>query len=319
MAVSGEKELAEEHGVFGRLSLIDFVDAENLYKTFIIPSSNQRMPTLPPELEREIFELALNSSNSRATCAGNTEYLTLKFALRRVCRRVEYWVDLVSYRSIAVETSTDSGDFLELLARKPPGFFSEKVKDFWIGHFVPNAHAIDLLSACNAVEQLACYVDHKPTPKLPELIRRLPLTRLWIEHVHFSDVASLQSPTFFPALTHLYLIFWERRPPIDVPLLIQKLPLLHNLTHLALACNPTNPRLAQTVCAALPDLLFLVISLDCELEESDKTYAFDPRVVTVYVDYDEEEQDIGDSNRIWVYAEEAVAQRRSKSATSGAS
>ncbi|KAJ7608793.1 hypothetical protein FB45DRAFT_945933 [Roridomyces roridus] len=263
------------------------------------------MATLPPELEREIFEYALISSKIE-----REEYSRVKSTLSLVCQRVHQWTQIFFYRSFGAKAGTDVTKFLRLVARMPPGF-SDRVKELRFGHRVPHPEIIEMVSACNKAEQLACFVEPATKPDLPLLIRQLPLTRLWIEHSHFLSVASLETPPkLLPALTHLYLVFWDRRPIKDITVLTRNILRLPSLTHLALSFTPSNPALVKTICAALPDLHIIVVTLgDNTPNTSQAEYSFDPRIAPVY-EAVFKENDISDCNILWADAARFIAQRR---------
>ncbi|KAJ7507885.1 hypothetical protein B0H11DRAFT_1705386, partial [Mycena galericulata] len=257
---------------------------------------------LPPELEREIFEIAIGSHRNPA----------FKLSLSLVARRVQLWVDVAFYEMVTIHSPEHAAKFLNLIDSnlKPPVFFAA-VKILCLPFGVTATQACDILSVCTEVQLLACWVDHRTRPDphdLPNLLGRLPLRRLSIEFGHFSRIPTTQS-TWLLGLTHVDLVIWKDPLPETELFHLSRLPCL---THVALPVARTNSRHAVVVCASCPRLQVLVI-IDDENYEPDKApYLFDARIVVqVQPDFTEDwEAPYFGSPDMWSRAEDIIAQRK---------
>ncbi|KAJ7498849.1 hypothetical protein FB451DRAFT_12690 [Mycena latifolia] len=261
------------------------------------------MPELPPELEREIFELALRTNRQDAA---------FKLTLSLVARRVQFWVDLAFYEMVTISHETQATKFVKLIASKlkPPDFFTA-VKILCLPYSVTGEQACAILSACTKVQMLACWVDCTDSPELPLLVSRLPLRRLSIEYQHFLEIPVVAS-TWLSNLTHVDLVLWDfGLSDIDLSTL-SRLP---RVTHVALPLYRTASAHAAIVCSSCPNLRVLVIISDPNREEDTdpaQNYLFDPRIVVeagptnIIQDWEALYFGLPD---LWSYAEDAIAQR----------
>ncbi|KAJ7095448.1 hypothetical protein B0H15DRAFT_946839 [Mycena belliarum] len=228
------------------------------------------MPDLPPELEREIFELALKSNHNAAS----------KLALSLVARRVQCWVDLAFYEMVTILHESHAAKFVDLIESnlKPPGFFVA-VKILCLPYSVTAEQACAILSVCTEVQLLACWVDYNDALELPPLVGRLPLRRLSVEFRHFLKIPLVPS-AWFSDLTHLDLVLWDYAD--DLPQMdLSALSRLPRVTHVAMQAFRTGPEHAAVVCASCPNLRVLVMITYQDHDDTDPTpdYLFDPRIV----------------------------------------
>ncbi|KAJ7110378.1 hypothetical protein C8R43DRAFT_166074 [Mycena crocata] len=233
------------------------------------------MSVLPPELEREIFELTLRSDLKNAA---------LKLNLSLVARRVQFWVEPVFYELVMISGLENAEIFLRLIALKPPGFFATAVKALCLVHNVQADHAFNILSACTGVEVLACWVAQSGHPNLPLLISQLSLRRLSIEFDHFLSIPV--ALTWLSNLTRIDLVFWDvTTSESHLSSLCHRLRVLPRLTHLSIASVETAMiPYAQAVSSCCPELEALVIARsdsDINKDALIKACKFDPRVVVV--------------------------------------
>ncbi|KAK7058033.1 hypothetical protein R3P38DRAFT_2844068 [Favolaschia claudopus] len=100
-------------------------------------------PVFPPELEREIFEIA---------AWGDRSLIPL---LLRVCRRVHQWIEPLLYRVLRIANSNSDSDALRLLAfhSKPANFLRHVFMHMDSNSPLKNKIA-DLLSRCNNIISL---------------------------------------------------------------------------------------------------------------------------------------------------------------------
>ncbi|KAJ7188966.1 hypothetical protein C8R46DRAFT_1206077 [Mycena filopes] len=214
------------------------------------------MPDLPPELEREIFELAFRQ---------DPKNVPLKLTLCSVAHRVQTWIDLIFYEFVPIEKDHDAQRFLGLIDSnlKPPAFFSA-VKILCLTLFVSATNALRILNACPGVEMLACWVNFRTQPEFPEfitLVKRLPLRRLSLELAHLLRLllptAGETSAGWLSNLTHLFIVVWNNNATEQISAL-RRLP---HLTHLAAGLGPPYGLGAQhvaLVCSTCPSLRVFV-------------------------------------------------------------
>ncbi|KAJ7665559.1 hypothetical protein B0H17DRAFT_1211010 [Mycena rosella] len=259
------------------------------------------MPSLPHELEREIFELALLSDRKDAA---------LKLALSLVARRVQFWVDLVFYKMVTISDAKHADKFANLVASnlKPPGFFA-RVNSLCLPYSVTAKQACTILSACTGVQFLACWVNSKYCPELPLLLGRLPLRRLSVEFRHFLKILSVLASAWFSNLTHLNLVMWADGYPQKLDL--STLSRLPGVTHVALP-SEIDPAHAAVVCSSCPNLQVLVV-IHNPYTDLIHDYSFDIRIV-VNDDPDDcttdwEAHYFG-SPDIWSHAEDVIQKRK---------
>ncbi|KAJ7188954.1 hypothetical protein C8R46DRAFT_32815 [Mycena filopes] len=205
------------------------------------------MPKLPPELEREIFELAFRQ---------DLKNVPLKITLSMVAHRVQTWIDLIFYESVPVRNDHYAERFLSLIDTnsKPPA----AVKTLCLTYVVSATNALRILNACPGVEMLACWVDFKTQPEFPEfitLVKRLPLRRLSLEFAHLSRLLPMPGETsagWLSTLTHLYIVVWENSTTEEVSTL-RRLP---HLTHFAfhLGYEGLDAQHLALVCSICPSL-----------------------------------------------------------------
>ncbi|KAJ7028108.1 hypothetical protein C8F04DRAFT_1399146 [Mycena alexandri] len=116
-------------------------------------------PTLPPELEREIFELCAHSWPMEIP------------ELMRVAHRVNQWVHALLYRTMVVLDASESvhtpgpslttEQALATIRAKPPAFFSTAVRHlFSSAHLGLRKDVESILAACSGLENLCLlYMD----------------------------------------------------------------------------------------------------------------------------------------------------------------
>ncbi|KAF7336819.1 hypothetical protein MVEN_02117800 [Mycena venus] len=212
------------------------------------------MPELPPELEREIFELAFKPNNRN---------VALKLTLCLVARRVQFWIDRLFYEMVTIAHQRNADKFLSIVHSnsKPAGYFTV-VKRLCIIYGISGATARDILSACPSVEALGCWVDKNdsswrdPDSGLFLLISRLPLRRLSIEASLFSSIPATLSSTWPSTLTHLDLFPLGKFPTSE----LSRLAHLPRLTHVCLHTN-RNVGVGHVamVCSNSPQLQVLIL------------------------------------------------------------
>ncbi|KAJ7028406.1 hypothetical protein C8F04DRAFT_1265942 [Mycena alexandri] len=188
-------------------------------------------PFLPPELEREIFELAAELETDAVFDSWRQRVGSTVLVLPRVCRRVKSWIEPFMYRDIVLRQSFNGADpvlrFLAAVDSHPPSFFATHVKHLYFDPIMPLFFVQKVLSVCTGVIVLGC---HHPYSSLAPLIASLPLRRLLL--------AELTLPT----------------TPEAIP------PWAASLTHLGISKTlPADPRAAF---AALPALTHLAVGYD---------------------------------------------------------
>ncbi|KAJ7045023.1 hypothetical protein C8F04DRAFT_1067448 [Mycena alexandri] len=229
------------------------------------------VPMLPPELQREIFEIAVRFSPQDST---------VKLNLSLVARHVQSWVEREFYKSVTISSSKGAAEFIQLANLKPPGFFTMAVHTLLISNFpggLMEAQIIALLSICAGVQCLAFW--HRNFPGRDPVINQLSLRRLFMP---LSDVQNniegTTTPHCLSGVTHLNMAFFD---PVDVSDL-EILGRLPCLTHVALhvcAVLPPHVLVVITSCPALRALVIIFESTDLIRDEIAQVYSFDPRIV----------------------------------------
>ncbi|KAJ6487182.1 hypothetical protein C8R47DRAFT_517233 [Mycena vitilis] len=212
-------------------------------------------PVLPPELEREIFELVavddLLPNPLMRQHIGNTT-----MALPQVCRRVQGWIEPMIYQHISFLWSSNDRNtvprFLATISARPASFFATHVKLLYFDYSVTLSAVQQILGVCTGVVSLGCHYRYSA---LEHLLAPLP-----IQHLLLSDLPLPSAPGNLPpwaaSLTHLGL---ADTLPLD-PTVLSTLP---SLTHLAVGYmtlpNPEWPGMG----AALEGLLHACSCLRC--------------------------------------------------------
>ncbi|KAJ7603108.1 hypothetical protein FB45DRAFT_1045916 [Roridomyces roridus] len=302
------------------------------------------MPTLPLELEREIFEIAFRSSYKYSTYDGS-----LRTKLGQVAPRVQHWISLILYESIDLIVANNLAHFSHLLdTADPPDFFTIAVKHLrigpsclgyisegqslsrfkWLRRFEPKHNLVRILSTYTAVEQLRYYLDPDPAfsggrtrhdiSQVTPLIRQLPLNRLWIQYTLFIDVAEIRIPdsSLYPNLTHLSITFDKYEELADSEqriTLIRMVSQFPRLTHFAFDSHKEQPSAAllKQFCSALPEIQCIAVSWShSQLKQrEDSDYSLDERTVQVCLGHNHDKHS-EDQKHVWECAAEILAERK---------
>ena len=325
----GSRDLIPPYsGPFSRLGTISMRVLRALPTCFLSSRRPQGL-SLPPELERRIFEIC--ARNNRKTCS----------TLVLVARRVRDWyvvtstlrqsrysnhcscrIDPIRYETIICD---DSGfkfeSFIANIDCKSPEFYARHVKNLWIvAGDNPNAFE-RVLTLCSGVENLVLFPTRRGInyPFIPFLeratagshLRRLTC-RLEYLFLPWSNDQNFQH-TCFANLTHLHLYDeaeqWVKYVGFEN---------LRSLTHLAFGC--CGPEELAIVTPKLPALEYVAL---CHYTSRD---FYIPRVVNtlpievygirvVRVDgltRDDWERGTAGRGDFWDLVEREVARRRAK-------
>ncbi|KAJ7058926.1 hypothetical protein C8F01DRAFT_1147560 [Mycena amicta] len=172
------------------------------------------MARLPPELERDIFELS-----ARAYRSSIPAYL-------RVAHRVHVWIEPLLYDVLLVEL-TDRPTPSET---RTNAFLSARTRSLSIYSVRSHERLLPILAACTGTTNLALWASFPDRSFLP-LLEPMSLTRLTVD-VQYLFGGPLRVNLTHPALsqlTHLDII----RPTFDEWRLWSGLALMPALTHLA--------------------------------------------------------------------------------------
>ncbi|KAJ7131233.1 hypothetical protein C8R44DRAFT_871755 [Mycena epipterygia] len=263
-------------------------------------------PTLSPELERPIFELAALSRPKEIP------------TLMRVSWRVKLWVEPLLYRTLLIRgtshlTVTDCfpscgvDTFMQIASTEKASFLRDSVRNLMVDFLsTESTHAV--LSACKSVENLHVIIAAGLSLQsaLPPL--DMPLRHLYCDLQDFCEMSSFEPfcHSSFHKITHLELFagfegLWSRL--VDLP----------QLTHLALGTTGDIP-VCEQVLATLKSLRALVIlhhpppaRLSVELA----ILSEDPRFVMMGLDYHIEDWQTGilTGDDYWARADEFIAKR----------
>ncbi|KAK7448783.1 hypothetical protein VKT23_013514 [Stygiomarasmius scandens] len=122
----------------------------------ILKNPQSTVLDLPPELEREIFELTAKTYRGTA----------VKLAL--VARKTQVWMERLLYHSIILDSAEQIRRFLCTIAARPAAFFAEYVKRLYLTTWVELDTTLRLLSVCTGITHLTSWAGPEtPTPKEP--------------------------------------------------------------------------------------------------------------------------------------------------------
>jgi len=202
--------------------------------------------SLPPELQREIIEIAVRSNHRDAA---------LRMNLSLVAHHVHIWVDRVFYEVVTLYGQASADNFLKVVDSKPPGFFAAVVKTLLLSGLKAES-AVHILSVCTGVQSLAVW-NAKPHNGLLLRVSQLPLRRLSMPFGHVATILTTPAtpPTWLKSLTHLDSSFMFDVKVSD----LERLRQLPRLTHVALFAFKAGPSHAKAVCDSCPQLRVLVI------------------------------------------------------------
>ncbi|KAF7313867.1 hypothetical protein HMN09_00544400 [Mycena chlorophos] len=192
---------------------------------------------LPPELEREIFEIAAQ------------EYPGTAPAILRIARRVFIWIEPLIYRYIMTQHNADVRGVRYALPHKPAGYFEKHVRHLFlrVGEEDSDPEEMDelilsddegyaLLTRCTNIESLwIAGVAGDAEARYIALVKRLPRIRKWCGG--FIDMFRILRPQagqplapFYQSLSHVMLL-----EDVLPPETLVGLALLPSLTHLCLS------------------------------------------------------------------------------------
>ncbi|KAJ7160589.1 hypothetical protein C8R43DRAFT_993381 [Mycena crocata] len=264
-------------------------------------------PVLPPEIEREIFEIAALAS---------LESIPL-FVL--VAQRVRTWMQPLLYRAVATAPakrrpgSLSEGimcrAYLKVLNPTSSAVFHDHVRQlYFCGDMNDGEHIERMLSLCSGVVNLALF----NTPfawTLPPVVADLPLQRL---------TADLE--TVFPGKVDFTHGLFSQITHLDIFLTILSeewiagLGELPRLTHLSLESGEEHAVLFPGILASCSHLEVLLIRWSLDYPEEDFSgFQDDPRAVLVCVSEYLRDWILGATGGedYWIRAERFICQRKS--------
>ncbi|KAJ6487194.1 hypothetical protein C8R47DRAFT_1216390 [Mycena vitilis] len=222
-------------------------------------------PILPPELEREIFELVaahdLLPNPWTDQRVGDTT-----LSLPQVCRRVQRWIEPIIYERISFLWSANGAEpiprFLATISSRPASFFAKHVKHLHFDHTIELSAVQQILGVCTGVMSLGCR-DRYNT--LEHLLKPLPLQRLLLSDFPLPSAPG-NLPPWAASLTHLGIA--HTLPP-DPTAALATLP---SLRHLAVCYKalpdpkwPGMGAVLKGLLSACPGLRCLVVMTESKL------------------------------------------------------
>ncbi|KAK0213333.1 hypothetical protein DFS33DRAFT_116651 [Desarmillaria ectypa] len=210
-----------------------------------------KVPELPIELERDIFELTA------------TLYPGSAYQLTTVSKRVQIWMEILIYQTVVLGfPKLQTNLFLQTVDSRPASFFASHVKNLYLT-FVSYPQAQKVLSVCTGVTNLACWAASSSLELLP--LPRQPLERLSVNVATLMQLCETRKPDFshpaFRALTHLDI---TEPPTSSVDIDWSALYKLPKLTHISIG-NLTESHhlfLLKELLANCESLLYLVVISD---------------------------------------------------------
>ncbi|KAF7347370.1 hypothetical protein MVEN_01492800 [Mycena venus] len=226
-------------------------------------------PKLPPELEREIIELAVRLDHRNSALRRN---------LRLVAPHVQFWVDSVFYEVLIISDQKSANKFLALVDLKPPGFFTTVARALLLSGNIKTATIVRILSICTRVHSLGLW-NTALKPDLLFEVSQLSLRRLSMPFGDVADFLTASSPPIWlKSLTHLDFSFLFDVAASDLKHL-RRLPCL---THVALFAPRVGQLHIEAVCSSCPNLEVMLMlrpehwMLPTEIIEA---CSLDPRIV----------------------------------------
>ncbi|KAJ7690279.1 hypothetical protein B0H17DRAFT_1065362 [Mycena rosella] len=264
-------------------------------------------PALPPELERQIFEI----------CALFRPVSIPKLML--VAWRVKQWIEPILYRTVvigALESATRDSEFpvftfdilLSAIQKNTEIFFRSTLRNLYLDDpSVDNLPAI--LSACTDVENLWMAGARELSEAILSLFASLKVRHLYADAQPFCHAYPPPHP-FFSQITHLELF------NVVDDTTIQTLPLIPHLTHLSFNHPSFIPHCLQ-ILKTCPSLTVLVSitprSLRGWYAAHEAALSRDVRFVGMYCYHFTQDWLLGIKTGLdyWSRAEAFIAQRRS--------
>ncbi|KAF7371120.1 hypothetical protein MSAN_00747200 [Mycena sanguinolenta] len=162
-----------------------------------ISGETESQPILPPEIEREIFEIT-------AQFPGNAVNLVL------VARRTQIWIERLIYDTVILSDEEICNKFMRTLDSRPPQFFADNVRSLCVPGDVGALCTMRVLKACQGVVNLAIWLDKPQDTPLFPFISSLRPTRLSVNMhgLYGSGCKPDFKHPFFSNITHLELVDW---------------------------------------------------------------------------------------------------------------
>ncbi|KAJ3735986.1 hypothetical protein DFJ43DRAFT_772808 [Lentinula guzmanii] len=193
--------------------------------TALFDSPSKKSVELPPEIEREIFEVTARSFPGTAV------------KLAGLSKRTQYWMEWIIYETVALDhPAARTAAFLRTIDARPAEFFSQRIKELYLSYTVTYEEAQRILVVCSNLTHLTCWAQGLPGHRQGWLLPYLGsastscLTRLSVK----LDMLMVQpsfSDNIFQGLTHLEIV---SPPPVNTGMSIDWTALitLPNLKHL---------------------------------------------------------------------------------------
>ncbi|KAJ7780132.1 hypothetical protein DFH07DRAFT_950185 [Mycena maculata] len=261
---------------------------------------NELVPILPPEIEREIFEIT-------AQFPRNAVQLVL------VARRTQIWIERLIYETVTLSDPEICDKFLRTLESRPAQFFADNVKSLCVPGDIELFEAEKVLKACRGVVNLAVWLPPQHAPLFPSVCSLQP-RRLSVNVSALCGSTSQPdfSHPFFAKVTHLELVDW-----MDWTTFLHIDQLSPHLTHLALDLDTETEgsvahiRNILSSCRSLVICIGLVTNDEAMIVASEQLASIeDTRLVILsesnVIDNWEASLRDGTDASVWVFAESIV-------------
>ncbi|KAJ7445039.1 hypothetical protein FB451DRAFT_1293179 [Mycena latifolia] len=269
-------------------------------------------PRLPPELERQIFELA---------AFIDPDHMTDLFL---TAQRVKLWIEILLCRVLYVygpehdyprPPSAALTRYRNLIHTKPASFFHDHVRHLFFVGIQSADEVARILSISDATVNIALSLFTGPAPILP-LLGALPLQRFsaYLSHLFTTPSGPDFTHPLFAQMTHLDIRdpYFQGSPDFV---------LIPHLTHLSIRRTTVSTSVCGTILADCKSLKVLVILLNSQsaLDATAPYFAevaADPRFVMIAVADYEADWELGarGGEDYWARAEELVNRRGAVSA-----
>ncbi|KAF8074548.1 hypothetical protein FPV67DRAFT_1665300 [Lyophyllum atratum] len=179
-------------------------------------------PVFPPELERDIFEIAARLHPGTAVV----------FAL--VSRRVQLWMESYIYDTVTLATTSICHRFLYAVEVRSSSFFTETVKSLCIPGDIKPDDVQPILKVCRGVVNLAYWINIPSAHYSPfSIVSPLRPVQLSINTggLFGREIPPNFTHPFFERVTHLEIVDWPWEAGSSASSGFELLP---SLTHLAL-------------------------------------------------------------------------------------
>ncbi|KAJ7062750.1 hypothetical protein C8F01DRAFT_1135111 [Mycena amicta] len=266
-------------------------------------------PRLPPELEREVCDLAASMHPETMP------------TLVRVAHRIREWTEPLLYQTVRVKRSKQFDAFLHVLRTKPLSFLAASVRHV---HFESDPVCtfdlcVEIISKCPGITRLGTTQVFKGPASLAPLntlrnVRHLAIS-LCPLLMHMPENSDLAVEPILANITHLSL-HDDMRNPLTQQVVGSVLPRMPCLTHIRLIFYGLSVDAMRQLLSTCTQLEILLVTVETTRFKPRGYPIEDLRLVwghspdNYYVFWDDWQRGAWGLRDLWAFAEEAVEKRK---------